>query len=226
MKLIRAVIEDQVEPFGRTGAFIQQSMEFQMRRRILEEVASADNGDVRLLYRVEKRDQVALEEMYRLYYPKLSRFLLSILGTSAQQALPELINEVMLVVWNKAESFNHNSKVSSWIFGIALRIAKKHLSKQSHYNKRLKLFAEETEVTHTEHWESNLESSELLTKALRQLTYEQKAVVELTYFNGLHYSEIAEIMDCPENTVKTRMFHAKKKLRTVVRDLSNVRKSG
>lgn len=186
-------------------------------------MAYADDGDVRLLCRVEERDQAALEEIYRLYYPKLSRFLLSILGASAQQVLPDLINEVMFVVWNKAESFNHKSKVSSWIFGIALRIAKKHQATQLNYDNKRRLFAAEVDSSNAEPWESNLESSDLLKKALKQLTYEQKAVVELTYFNGLHYSEIAEIMDCPENTVKTRMYHARQKLRTLVRDLSNMR---
>jgi RNA polymerase sigma-70 factor (ECF subfamily) len=40
-------------------------------------------------------------------------------------------------------------------------------------------------------------------------------VLELVYYHGLHYSDIATILDCPENTVKTRIFHARRKLRTV-----------
>ena len=48
------------------------------------------------------------------------------------------------------------------------------------------------------------------------LSPEQRAVVELTYFHGMHYSEIAELMACPENTVKTRMYHARKKLAPIL----------
>uniref|UniRef100_UPI000A540082 RNA polymerase sigma factor n=1 Tax=Streptobacillus moniliformis TaxID=34105 RepID=UPI000A540082 len=57
---------------------------------------------------------------------------------------------------------------------------------------------------------SELEVNNWLEVAFDKLSAEQRAVVEMTYYQGLHYSEISEIMQCPENTVKTRMFHARK----------------
>ena len=45
-------------------------------------------------------------------------------------------------------------------------------------------------------------------------------VVELTFFQGCSYKEIAEIVGCPEGTVKTRMYHAKKKLQPVLASLA------
>lgn len=57
------------------------------------------------------------------------------------------------------------------------------------------------------------EASTLLGRALALLSPEQRAVVELTYYEGLSYPEIANLLDCPTNTVKTRMFHARKRLR-------------
>ena len=57
------------------------------------------------------------------------------------------------------------------------------------------------------------ETHALLERALRDLPVEQRAVVELTFFHGLAYGEIAAVIDCPVNTVKTRMFHARRKLR-------------
>jgi len=175
----------------------------------------AEHREAMLLSRVMEQDQGALEALYGLYYPKLSRFLLRMLGTAGQQALPGLINEVMFVVWNRAASFNHTSKVSSWIFGIALRVAKKHQSQQFSHESRLEGPLEDDDRV-AEPWQSRLENLDLLAKALAQLPQDQQAVVELTYFNGLHYSEIARIMDCPENTVKTRMYHARLKLRALL----------
>jgi RNA polymerase sigma-70 factor (ECF subfamily) len=53
---------------------------------------------------------------------------------------------------------------------------------------------------------------------LGNLSAEHRDVIELTYFNGCTYQEIAEIVQCPENTVKTRMFHAKKLLQGYLRE--------
>ena len=63
------------------------------------------------------------------------------------------------------------------------------------------------------------ELEDLLARALRKLPPEQRAVVELTYFYGFSYLEIAEIVSCPVNTVKTRMFHARRKLQPLLRRL-------
>jgi len=64
-----------------------------------------------------------------------------------------------------------------------------------------------------------LETNDWLDTALESLSIDQRAVIELTYFQGLHYSEIAELMECPENTVKTRMFHARKKLASILKTM-------
>ena len=55
---------------------------------------------------------------------------------------------------------------------------------------------------------------------MRRLSGEQRAVVELTYFHGYSYAEIAGILSCPVNTVKTRMFHARARLRQILPELS------
>ncbi|MGH8864349.1 MAG: RNA polymerase sigma factor, partial [Burkholderiales bacterium] len=51
-----------------------------------------------------------------------------------------------------------------------------------------------------------------LMAALRQLSPEHRAVIELTFVEGFSYPQIASIVGCPENTVKTRMFHARRRL--------------
>jgi RNA polymerase sigma-70 factor (ECF subfamily) len=54
---------------------------------------------------------------------------------------------------------------------------------------------------------------EALATALGRLSTDHRDVIELTFFHGCSYQEIAEIVGCPENTVKTRMFHARKQLK-------------
>ena len=57
-----------------------------------------------------------------------------------------------------------------------------------------------------------------LNRALRALPMEQRVVVSLTYYHEMGYKEIAETMECPVNTVKTRMFHARQRLRFMLSD--------
>ena len=58
--------------------------------------------------------------------------------------------------------------------------------------------------------------ADLLERALTQLTPEHRAVVELTYYHDCPYREIATILDCPVDTVKTRMFYARRRLRDLL----------
>ena len=48
---------------------------------------------------------------------------------------------------------------------------------------------------------------------MAQLSADHRAVVDLTYFHGMGYREIAEVVDCPVDTVKTRMFYARRRLK-------------
>jgi RNA polymerase sigma-70 factor (ECF subfamily) len=61
-----------------------------------------------------------------------------------------------------------------------------------------------------------VELKDLLEQGMKTLSAKQRAVVELTYYYGCSYDEIAIIVDCPVNTVKTRMFHARAKLKAVL----------
>jgi RNA polymerase sigma-70 factor (ECF subfamily) len=61
-----------------------------------------------------------------------------------------------------------------------------------------------------------MQASGALRRALATLPAEQRAVVELTYYHDCAYPEIAQILGCPVDTVKTRMFHARRKLRLLI----------
>ena len=63
---------------------------------------------------------------------------------------------------------------------------------------------------------SRKQLQELLADALAQISPEQRAVVELTYYHGYSYPEIAQIVGCPPNTVKTRMYHARQRLKKLL----------
>jgi len=167
--------------------------------------------DARLIARIVTGDRRAFEALYRLYHPRLSHFLIRMLRRPT--VVEEVLNDTLLIVWNKAETYNGLSKVSTWIFAIAYRRALKAL-------RRVDDPMEDTFAEYRESGEPGPEQllgrsqvSVLLTEALTGLSHDHRMVVDLAYFHEMGYREIAEIMDCPVDTVKTRMYHARRNLR-------------
>lgn len=80
-----------------------------------------DASDARLISQVADGDRRAFEALYRGYFPRLTRFLNGM--TRSAQLIEEIVNDTMLVVWQKAHSFDGTCKVSTWIFAIAYRKA-------------------------------------------------------------------------------------------------------
>lgn len=171
--------------------------------------------ELELIRLVAAKDLGAFEDLYHLYYRRVFRFLLSI--TRRMDLVEEILNDVMFTVWQKAGGFRERSRLSTWIFGIAYRKALKRLERERRAPEQLD--AEDADLAGMGGADRALEMQELrdlLQRALERLSPEQRAVIELTYHSGRSCKEIAEIVDCPVNTVKTRMFHARKRLRRML----------
>jgi RNA polymerase sigma-70 factor, ECF subfamily len=178
---------------------------------------SDDATDLALLARIANGDRNALRQLYGTYYHPVLRFIYRITGRL--DLAQEGVNDVMLVVWRSARSFGGRSSVSTWIMGIGYRKALKLLAASRRWTDRFSSapFDEIVERSDAsgEH-SDDADLRDLLDTALRHLSAEHRAVVELTYFYGCSYEEIAAIAACPVNTVKTRMFHARAKLRKLL----------
>ena len=177
---------------------------------------STDASDLALLSRVGRGDLRAFEALYRIYHPRLDRFLG--LMTSRRTVVEEALNDTMLVVWSRPGSYNQQSKVSTWIFAIAYRTALKALRT---HDEPVEALAQDEFVSEEAGPEQRLSADQTraaLKRALDALSSEQRSVVVLTYFHDLPYAEIARIVDCPVDTVKTRMFHGRRRLRAMLHD--------
>jgi RNA polymerase sigma-70 factor (ECF subfamily) len=156
-----------------------------------------------LLARIGARDERALERMYAVYYPRLGRFLWR-LGLKPDE-VEEAINDVFLIVWNKAASFEGASSPSTWIMGIAYNKALKRMKRRRPTAPLDSLLPVGVEPPRDD-----------VTAAVRKLPAKQRAVIVLTFEFGYSYREISQVLGCPENTVKTRMFSARKALRALL----------
>jgi RNA polymerase sigma-70 factor (ECF subfamily) len=173
--------------------------------------SESDEGE--LVRRVGGGDRLAFQALYRAYFPRLARFLDRM--TRNVPLLEEVINDTMLVVWQKAASYDGSSKVSTWIFGIAYRQALKALRGLDEPQESGPESAGEA-WHEPEHAFASLQLQRGVGRALDALPLEQRVVVCLTYYHGMAYQEIAEAMECPVNTVKTRMFHARQRLKDML----------
>jgi RNA polymerase sigma-70 factor (ECF subfamily) len=170
--------------------------------------AKADEQDRResaLLGRIVQADRDAIAELYRIYHPRLFKFIFGL--THSYAAADELVNDIMLIVWQQAAAFRGDSKVSTWIFGIAYRQALRSMSR----GKKARQLAHPEDSAGDEI--VDLETRDWLWRGLHMLPYPQQLSMVLVFYYGLSYSETAEITGCSINTVKTRMFHARRKLR-------------
>lgn len=179
----------------------------------------SDADETALIQRIaDRRDTLALERLHEIYAPRLARFLCRL--TTDPTVVEEVCNDVLWAVWKQAKGFKGNSKVSTWIFSIAYRICIKVLRKSAWrpedggevYDRLCETRADESVVED--------DNSDLMQLALKKLSPKHRLVVELSYFLDRSYDEIAAIADCPVNTVKTRMFHARRQLKDIVTGLS------
>jgi len=176
---------------------------------------SANELERELLRRISAGDRDAFRDLYLRYHRRLARFLTRFLHR--YEDAEEVINDTLWIVWQRAGEFRNASRVSTWIMGIAYRRALNMLRRATTHDRAMRLEIAEGEPTASDSAQE-LEERQLLDAGLAQLPLEQRLVLEFTYYLDHSCEEIAEIMDCPVNTVKTRMFNARRKLRVILKD--------
>jgi RNA polymerase sigma-70 factor, ECF subfamily len=167
------------------------------------------------LTRAARGDRAAFEELYRTYHPRVFGYLYRTLG-NAENA-EEVAIDVMVEVWKQAKTFRGDSKVSTWVFGIARFKALTGLRRKRTDTVDVEEAGPLTDPG--DRPDAVLEREGVkgrIRRALARLSEDHREVMELTFFQGFSYPEIAALIDCPVNTVKTRMFHARKQLRELL----------
>ena len=179
---------------------------------------SAEEQERLLIGQIVAKDPQAFETLYRQFAPRLYRYLSKLI--SQPELIEEVLDDVMVVVWQNAARYDGTAKPSTWIFGIAHFKALKARNKL--HKASIDLPENPAEPAYASAPEELMmyEGLQLeLKHALERLSPEQRAVVELTFHEERSYQEIADIMHCPVNTVKTRMWHARKSLKAALAEL-------
>lgn len=164
--------------------------------------------DAKLVERVGRGDGDAFRELYTRYADRVFRYALTLLRN--RHLAEDVVQETMIAVWNGASRFEGRSQVSTWVFGIARHQAHRVFRSEAK-GERIPPEDEDTDPA------AVVEREVRVQRALAELPPDQREVVFLAFYVGLPYAEIARVQGVPEGTVKSRMFHAKKRLAEVLR---------
>jgi len=168
-------------------------------------------SDEALIGRVAAGDKVAMQVLFARHHVRVYRFVLRLVRDQTQA--DDLISEVFLDVWRQAGKFEARSAVSTWLLAIA-----RYKSLSALRRRPDEELDEETAAAIEDPGddpETALEKKDkgaILRRCLTALSPEHREIIDLVYYHEKSVEEVAEIVKIPENTVKTRMFYARKRL--------------
>lgn len=178
--------------------------------------------EIMLVRAVQNKDQKSFEELYTKYYKKI--YAIAFATTKNVSDAEDILQITFSKVWQSISSLDDPSAFNTWVQKIAINESKTLLNKRK---PSVSIDDEEDDSSVTE-LESDLMLPEVyaekedLSARLRQIIYElsdvQRQTITLYYFDNLTISEIAQIMDCTEGTVKSRLYLARKAIRTEIED--------
>jgi RNA polymerase sigma-70 factor (ECF subfamily) len=180
------------------------------------ECALAQVGDQQLLRQIAGGDEQALAELYQRYGKPLYNYLLRLVHEST--VAEDLLQEVLVAVWQGAHRFQGRAKVTTWLYRIAHNQAVSWLRQIQKEPGQTELGELTNGHDPVEQAMENWRAAQVR-RALDQLSPRHRAVLELTFFHGFSYAEVAEIVGCPVGTVKSRMSHARRYLSEALQNM-------
>jgi len=168
-------------------------------------------SDEVLIGRIANGDRLAMQVLYARHHVRVFRFVLRLMRD--QSAAEDLISEVFLDVWRQAGQFEGRSAVSTWMLAIARFKALSALRRRP--DEALDEATAAAIEDPSDDPEISLEKKDkgvMIRKCLAGLSAEHREIIDLVYYHERSVEEAAAIVGVPENTVKTRMFYARKKL--------------
>jgi RNA polymerase sigma-70 factor, ECF subfamily len=164
-----------------------------------------------LIGRIARGDRLAMQVLFARHHVRAYRFVLRLMRD--EMAAEDVISEVFLDVWHQAGRFEGRSAVSTWLIAIARFKALSAMRKRRETNLDdavAELLEEPSDGP--ELVLAKLDKGAKLRHCLTALSPQHREIIDLVYYHEKSVEEVSKIVGIPENTVKTRMFYARKKL--------------
>jgi len=166
--------------------------------------------DLDLIDAIADHDERSFDVLYHRYNVSLYNYILRLIHRP--HVAEEILQEVFLAVWEGAGRFKGRAKVKTWLFRIA------HYQAVSWLRRKREVLTDDGELPdrpvppRTESQVIASWQTDTVRTALDKLSPEHRAVLELAFFHEMSYAEIAEVLECPVGTVKSRMSYARRNL--------------
>lgn len=179
-----------------------------------------DNDRVNvLLARIGKQDQAAFEELYKAFSRKVYAYVLNMLKDHVRAE--EVLVDTMHQVWRNPTQFRGDSQFSTWLIGVArnkaLMVFRSRRPDEDHAD------LDDVAETHADESEdayrqlAQRQRTDGVRQCMDKLSDEHRECLHLVFYEGYSLAEVASVQRCPENTVKTRLFHARQKIKNCLR---------
>jgi RNA polymerase sigma-70 factor, ECF subfamily len=170
-----------------------------------------DTSDAALIQSIAAGDKRAMRILFARHNVRVYRFLLRFVADTS--TAEDLVSEVFLDVWRQAATFQARSQVSTWLLAIArnkaLAVLRRRTTEELDDERAAAI---EDPGDNPEIMMENRQKTEILRKCLTQLSPTHREVIDLVYYHEKSIDEVGEITGVPRNTVKTRMFYARKRI--------------
>jgi RNA polymerase sigma-70 factor, ECF subfamily len=168
-------------------------------------------SDETLIGLIAKGDRDAMRVLFARHNVRVFRFVTRFVKDEA--SAEDVVNEVFLEIWRSAKGFEARSKATTWILSIARHKALSSLRRRS-FDELDESVVERMEdpSDDPETIAHNADRSEALRACLAQLSVAHREVIDLIYYHEQSIEEVARVVGIPENTVKTRAFHARQRI--------------
>jgi RNA polymerase sigma-70 factor (ECF subfamily) len=176
--------------------------------------AHAGSEELKLIARAKRGDLDAFEALYELHKSPIYRTALAVTGD--RSAAEEILQETFLRAFKHLDDIREGVSIAPWLYRIAVNQAYDWTARRRRRPTAFEGVIEHLVAPATSSPEQKVEEGELhklVHEAIDKLEFKQRATLVLFYLQDFSLAEIAEIMECPVGTVKSRLYYARANLR-------------
>ncbi len=171
--------------------------------------------DETLIAQIAAGNRLAMRALFARHQLKVYRFVLRIVRDSA--LAEDVVSEAFFDAWQHAQRFEGRSSVSTWLLGIARHKALSACNRRPTESLDCEMAQNVADPANNPEVEfDRRDRGAVIRRCLSSLSPEHAEIIDLVYYQEKSIKEIVEILGIPDNTVKTRMFSARKRLAVLI----------